>query len=59
MTDDLNAPYDPGAEIARLKQEVHVASRISELVNDELVAATLNGMLHGLQNDWIAERNPA
>jgi len=49
----LEPNYDPDAQKASLKQEVYVAQRISEFLNDEIIAKTLNGMLHGLQNDWL------
>lgn len=59
MEPDINQPYDRDADIARLKQEVYVASRVGELIGDELVSATLNGMLHGLQNEWLLTKNSA
>jgi hypothetical protein len=30
-----------------------VANRISDLLNDPIIDQSLNGMLHGLQNQWL------
>lgn len=46
---------DVGAEISKLKQEVNQGLRIAALVDDELVKKTLDGLLHGLQNQWVGE----
>lgn len=45
------------AQISRLKREVQVGMEISALVNNELVKETLDGLLHGIQNEWLGEPN--
>lgn len=40
-------------EIGMRKREVQVAERISALVNDEIIKETLDGLLHGAQNEWL------
>lgn len=52
-----DVPYDRDADIQDRRQEVYVASRISDLLNDEHVDKALNGMLHGFQNQWLVEQN--
>lgn len=55
----MSTPFENADEVGRLKREVHVAQRIAELLGDELVDKTLNGMLHGLQNQWMDCANSA
>lgn len=58
MTININDPVDPAAERAQLQQEVYIATRISDLLNDPAVADALNGMLHGFQNSWLDSVDP-
>lgn len=51
--------FEQADEIGKLKREVHVAQRIADLLGDEIVAETLNGMLHGLQNQWLETAHPS
>ena len=43
----------------KLEFEVQVGMRMAALINDELVKKTLDGLLHGIQNDWGAEQDVA
>lgn len=45
--------YNRDEDIAARKAEVYVATRISDLLGDPEVDRVLNGMLHGLQNEWL------
>lgn len=43
--------------IGKLRHEIGVGLEISALVNNSIVKSTLEGMLHGLQNEWLGELN--
>lgn len=54
--DQIRAEYKAqrAAQIAKLKAEVGVGLEISALINNETVKKTLDGLLHGIQNRWLA-----
>jgi hypothetical protein len=45
------------ARIGKLRHEVSVGLEISALLNNTIVKSTLDGLLHGVQNEWLGETN--
>lgn len=45
------------AQVAQLKHEVGVGLEISALINNETVKKTLDGLLNGIQNEWLITPN--
>lgn len=46
-------PLSEDEDIGKRKREVQVAERVSAFLNDEIIKETLDGLLHGAQNDWL------
>jgi len=45
------------AELAQLRQEVGLGIEIASLINNETVKKALDGLLHGIQNEWLVTVN--
>jgi hypothetical protein len=45
-------------QVAKLKSEVHLGMEIAALVENSTVKTALNGLLHGLQNEWMVTITP-
>jgi predicted DNA-binding protein with PD1-like motif len=51
----MNITDQDRALLGKLQHDINVAREVKALVENEHVKATLNGMLHGLQNAWLDE----
>lgn len=45
-------------EKGRLRFEINRGTEVAALLNNEIVRKTVNGILHGIQNEWLREVNP-
>jgi hypothetical protein len=45
-------PLD-AAQLSKLKSEVHLGKEIAALIDNQTVKKALDGLIHGLQNEWL------